>query len=59
MMGDTRHPQDQDDAARRKRSSTHDPEFELPDPEQVDRDVEQAERLYREEQLKKKDTPAA
>ena len=55
MMGDTRNPQDEQE--RRKRAeSTHDPEFEMPDPEQVERDREQAERLYRDEQKRK---PAA
>ncbi|MGH9522777.1 MAG: hypothetical protein ACRD3E_09625 [Terriglobales bacterium] len=56
MMGDTRNPQDEQE--RRKRAeSTHDPEFEMPDPEQVDRDREQAERLYGRDEKKKK--PAA
>ena len=32
---------------------THDPEFEIPDPEQVDRDIEQAERIFGQ----KKDEP--
>ena len=57
MMGDTRNPLDEQE--RRKRAeSTHDPEFEMPDPEQVERDREQAERLYREQESKKR-KPAA
>jgi hypothetical protein len=32
---------------------TRDPEFEIPDPEQVDRDIEQAERIFGQ----KKDAP--
>jgi hypothetical protein len=56
MMGDTRNPQN--DRERQKRAeSTRDPEFEMPDPEQVDRDIEQAERLNRDRQQEKK--PAA
>ena len=54
MMGDTRNPQE--DERRQHAESTRDPEFEIPDPEQVERDREQAERLYGE-QVKKK--PAA
>ena len=58
MMGDTRNPQDLDERERRKRAeSTHDPEHEMPDPEQVDRDREQAERLYGDRDKNKK--PAA
>jgi hypothetical protein len=57
MMGDTRNPHEEED--RRKRAeSTHDPEFEMPDPEQVDRDREQAERQYRSRAEKGK-KPAA
>ena len=57
MMGDTRNPQEEED--RRKRAeSTHDPEFEMPDPEQVDRDREQAERQFRSRTEKGK-KPAA
>jgi hypothetical protein len=33
-------------------NSTHDPEFEIPDPEQVEEDMEEAERLYREQRKK-------
>jgi hypothetical protein len=58
MMGDTRNPQEEAD--RRKRAeATRDPEFEMPDPEQVDRDIEQAERLYREKELERNKKPAA
>ena len=56
MMGDTRNPQDERDRPNRA-GATRDPEFEIPDPEQVDRDIEQAERLYREQEQEKK--PAA
>lgn len=34
----------------------YDPEFEMPDPEQVDEDIEQAEKLYRDDESKE---PAA
>lgn len=34
------------DARTRQMAETHDPEFEMPDPKQVDRDIEQAERVY-------------
>ena len=34
-------------------NETRDPEFEIPDPEQVDRDIEQAERIFGQ----KKDAP--
>ncbi|HKT25073.1 MAG TPA: hypothetical protein VJR04_10735 [Terriglobales bacterium] len=37
----------------RQPDETHDPEFEIPDPEQVDRDIEQAERIFGQ----KKDAP--
>jgi hypothetical protein len=37
----------------RQPDETHDPEFEIPDPEQVDRDIEQAERIFGQ----KKDEP--
>jgi hypothetical protein len=39
---------------------THDPEFEIPDPEQVDRDIEQAERIFgqRKDEPKKDDKAA-
>ena len=37
-------PQSNPDA--RQEGSTRDPEFELPDPEQVDREIEQAERIF-------------
>ena len=56
MMGDTRNSQS-DEERRKRAESTHDPEFEMPDPEQVDRDREQAERQYREDEKRKK--PAA
>ena len=55
MMGDTRSSMT-DEERRRRAESTHDPEFEMPDPEQVERDIEQAERLYREQD---KNKPAA
>ncbi len=32
----------------RQADETHDPEFEIPDPEQVERDIEQAERIFGE-----------
>ena len=38
----------------RQADETRDPEFEIPDPEQVDRDIEQAERIFGQ---KKKDEP--
>jgi hypothetical protein len=37
----------------RQADETRDPEFEIPDPEQVDRDIEQAERIFGQ----KKDAP--
>jgi hypothetical protein len=37
----------------READATHDPEFEIPDPEQVERDIEQAERIFGQ----KKDEP--
>ena len=44
----------------RQADETHDPEFEIPDPEQVDRDIEQAERIFGEKkQEPKKDDRAA
>ena len=33
-------------------NNTRDPEFEIPDPEQVEADIEEAERLYREQRKK-------
>lgn len=58
MMGDTRNPENLSEEERRKRAeSTHDPEFEMPDAEQVDRDREQAERLYHDNEKRRK--PAA
>lgn len=56
MMGDVRHNNPSDEERRKRAESTRDPEFEMPDPEQVERDREQAERMYREEQRRK---PAA
>ena len=62
MMGQTRDPDEVRNAAEQEKrrqnphDSTHDPEFEMPDPEQVKRDIEQAERLYGEDEKKK---PAA
>lgn len=39
---------------------TRDPEFEIPDPEQVDRDIEQAERIFGQKKPEpKKDDRAA
>lgn len=32
----------------RQADETRDPEFEIPDPEQVERDIEQAERIFGE-----------
>jgi len=44
----------------RQADETHDPEFEIPDPEQVERDIEQAERIFgRKEQDPNKDDRAA
>ncbi len=58
MMGDTRNPKEPlPERTRRPDDSTRDPEFEMPDPELVDRDIERAERLYREQEKKRK--PAA
>lgn len=37
-------PQPRRDA--REEDSTRDPEFEMPDPEQIERDIEQAERIF-------------
>ena len=34
------------DANSRRSDNTRDPEFEIPDPEQVERDIEQAEKTY-------------
>jgi hypothetical protein len=34
-------------------NSTRDPEFEVPDPEQLERDIEEAEELYRKQQRKR------
>jgi hypothetical protein len=33
-----------------RRELRRDPEFEMPDPEQVDRDIEQAEKTYRKDE---------
>jgi hypothetical protein len=33
-------------------NNTRDPEFEIPDPEQVESDIEEAERLYQEQRKK-------
>ncbi len=62
MMGDTLNPGDDRNEKKNLRErpdphdSTHDPEFEMPDPEQVERDIQKAERLYRDQEKKK---PAA
>jgi hypothetical protein len=37
----------------RPSNSTHDPEFEIPDPEQIERDIEEAEELYRKQRRRK------
>jgi hypothetical protein len=37
----------------RQTNSTRDPEFEIPDPEQIERDIEEAEELYRKQERKK------
>jgi hypothetical protein len=34
---------------RLKKELRRDPEFEMPDPQQVDRDIEQAEKTYRKD----------
>ena len=39
-------------------SGTYDPEFEVPDPEQVERDIEEQEDSYRDDKGKRQD-PAA
>ena len=39
--------------------STRDPEFEMPDPEQVDRDIEQAERIFGRNRAAEKPDKAA
>ena len=59
MMGDTRNPQK--DRDRQKRAgATLDPEHEVPDPEQIERDIEKAERLYRDrEEQENNKKPAA
>jgi len=33
--------------------TTLDPEFEIPDPEQIERDIEEAEELYRKQDRKR------
>ena len=59
MMGDTRNPVNERDRPKRA-GATRDPEFDIPDPEQVDRDIEQAEQVYRNQgHEKEKDKPAA
>lgn len=35
-----------------KMDPTRDPELEIPDPEQVDKDIEEAEKIYRKEDRK-------
>jgi len=41
----------QQDPNPRRSAETHDPEFEIPDPEQVEQDIEEAEKTYgRQEQ---------
>jgi len=35
------------------RDFTRDPEFEIPDPEQIERDIEEAEELYRKQDRKR------
>jgi hypothetical protein len=34
------------------KNSTRDPEFDIPDPEQIERDIEEAEELYRRQDRK-------
>ena len=43
----------------RPEGDTRDPEFEMPDPEQVDRDIEQAERIFGEDRPAVKPDKAA
>ena len=44
----------------RQADETRDPEFEIPDPEQVDRDIEQAERIFgRNKDAPRRDDTAA
>ena len=43
----------QSNLSARQADETRDPEYEIPDPEQVDRDIEQAERIFGQ----KKDAP--
>jgi len=35
------------------RDFTRDPEFEIPDPEQIEKDIEEAEELYRKQDRKR------
>ena len=51
-----RNQQDQDDEERLRNELRRDPEFEMPDPDQVERDIERAEKDYRGDQKK---NPAA
>ncbi len=50
----------QSNLSAREADETRDPEFEIPDPEQVDRDTEQAERTFgRNKDAPRKDDTAA
>jgi hypothetical protein len=40
----------QQQANARRSDETHDPEFEMPDPEQVEQDIEEAEETYGKQQ---------
>lgn len=50
----------QSNLSARQADETRDPEFEIPDPEQVDHDIEQAERIFgRNKDAPRKDDTAA
>jgi len=60
-MGDEKHQNfpDSDTTASnedKQRSGTYDPEFEIPDPEQVERDRQEQEKIYRDDESR---NPAA
>lgn len=46
-------PSPQTDDEKLKRELRRDPEFEMPDPEQVERDIEQAQKTYRPDDKKR------
>lgn len=49
----------QSDLDARQADETRDPEFEIPDSEQVERDIEQAERIFGEKKQPNKSDKAA